>query len=174
LLRVVDEATHPWGLKCNRIEIKDITPPRDLIDSMARQMKAEREKRANILEAEGFRQAAILKADGEKQKTVLEAEGRREAAFRDAEARERLAEAEAKATLMVSQAIAKGDLQAINYFVADKYVGALKALASAPNQKVMILPMESAGILGSLAGIAELARESFQPRGGAAIKPPEG
>ena len=173
LLKVVDEATHPWGLKCNRIEIKDITPPRDLVDSMARQMKAEREKRANILEAEGFRQAAILKADGEKQKTVLEAEGRREAAFRDAEARERLAEAEAKATLMVSQAIAKGDLQAINYFVADKYVGALKALASAPNQKVMILPMESAGVLGSLAGIAELARESFKDRGSHIVKPTE-
>jgi regulator of protease activity HflC (stomatin/prohibitin superfamily) len=176
LLKVVDEATHPWGLKVNRIEIKDITPPRDLVDSMARQMKAEREKRANILEAEGFRQAAILKADGEKQKTVLEAEGRREAAFRDAEARERLAEAEAKATLMVSQAIAKGDLQAINYFVADKYVGALKALASAPNQKVMILPMESAGVLGSLAGIAELARESFKDRGhgaGVIAKPNE-
>jgi regulator of protease activity HflC (stomatin/prohibitin superfamily) len=175
LLKVVDEATHPWGIKVNRIEIKDITPPRDLVDSMARQMKAEREKRANILEAEGFRQAAILKADGEKQKTVLEAEGRREAAFRDAEARERLAEAEAKATLMVSQAIAKGDLQAINYFVADKYVGALKALASAPNQKVMILPMESAGVLGSLAGIAELARESFKDRGGSSViaKPPQ-
>ncbi|HET9484280.1 MAG TPA: SPFH domain-containing protein [Xanthomonadales bacterium] len=164
LLKVVDEATHPWGLKVNRIEIKDITPPRDLVDAMARQMKAEREKRANILDAEGFRQAAILKADGEKQAAVLEAEGRREAAFRDAEARERLAEAEAKATMMVSQAIAKGDLNAINYFVADKYVGALKALASAPNQKVMILPMESSGILGSLAGIAELTKESFGQR----------
>ena len=173
LLKVVDEATHPWGLKCNRIEIKDITPPRDLVDSMARQMKAEREKRANILEAEGFRQAAILKADGEKQKTVLEAEGRKEAAFRDAEARERLAEAEAKATLMVSQAIAKGDIQAINYFIADKYVQALKAMASAPNQKVMILPQESSGILGALAGIAELARESFKDRGPAIARPNE-
>jgi regulator of protease activity HflC (stomatin/prohibitin superfamily) len=168
LLRVVDEATHPWGLKCNRIEIKDIQPPRDLIDSMARQMKAEREKRANILEAEGFRQAAILKADGEKQATVLAAEGKREAAFREAEGRERSAEAEAKATTMVSEAIAKGSLQAINYFVADKYVQALKALASAPNQKVMILPMESAGILGSLTGIGEIAREAFGGRGGAA------
>jgi regulator of protease activity HflC (stomatin/prohibitin superfamily) len=168
LLKVVDEATHPWGLKCNRIEIKDITPPRDLIDSMARQMKAEREKRANILEAEGFRQAAILKADGEKQATVLAAEGKREAAFREAEGRERSAEAEAKATTMVSEAIAKGSLQAINYFVADKYVQALKALASAPNQKVMILPMESAGILGSLTGIGEIAREAFGGRGGAA------
>jgi len=168
LLKVVDEATHPWGLKVNRIEIKDITPPRDLIDSMARQMKAEREKRANILEAEGFRQAAILKADGEKQATVLEAEGRREAAFRDAEARERSAEAEAKATMMVSQAIAKGDLQAINYFVADKYVQALKALASAPNQKVMILPMETSGILGSLAGIGEIAKQAFGARAASA------
>jgi regulator of protease activity HflC (stomatin/prohibitin superfamily) len=166
LLKVVDEATHPWGLKVNRIEIKDITPPRDLVDAMARQMKAEREKRANILDAEGFRQAAILKADGEKQAAVLEAEGRREAAFRDAEARERLAEAEAKATMMVSQAIAKGDLQAINYFVADKYVQALKAMASAPNQKVMILPVEASGILGSLAGIAELTKESFLARTG--------
>jgi regulator of protease activity HflC (stomatin/prohibitin superfamily) len=166
LLKVVDEATHPWGLKVNRIEIKDISPPRDLVDSMARQMKAEREKRANILEAEGFRQAAILKADGEKQATVLEAEGRKEAAFRDAEARERLAEAEAKATMMVSQAIAKGDLQAINYFVADKYVQALTALASAPNQKVLMLPMETSGILGSLAGIAELTRASFENRVG--------
>lgn len=164
LLRVVDEATHPWGLKVNRIEIKDIQPPRDLIDSMARQMKAEREKRANILEAEGFRQAAILKAEGEKQATVLEAEGRREAAFRDAEARERLAEAEAKATLVVSEAIAKGDLHAINYFVADKYLQALKAIATSPNQKILMLPMEVTGVLGSLAGIAEIAKDSFGGR----------
>ena len=131
---------------------------------MARQMKAERDKRAAILEAEGDRQAQILKSEGEKQAAILQAEGRKEAAFRDAEARERLAEAEAKATMMVSQAIAKGDLQAINYFVADKYVGALKALASAPNQKVMILPMESTGVLGSLAGIVELAKQSFESR----------
>jgi regulator of protease activity HflC (stomatin/prohibitin superfamily) len=172
LLKVVDEATHPWGIKVNRIEIKDIQPPRDLVDAMARQMKAEREKRASILEAEGARASEILRAEGEKQATVLEAEGRREAAFRDAEARERLAEAEAKATMMVSQAIAKGDLQAINYFVADKYVGALKALASAPNQKVMILPMESAGVLGSLAGIVELAKQSFESRGGTPPRPP--
>ena len=160
--RVVDEATHPWGLKCNRIEIKDIQPPKDLIDSMARQMKAEREKRANILEAEGFRQAAILKAEGEKQATILSAEGKREAAFREAEARERLAEAEAKATTMVSEAIEKGDINAINYFVATKYVDALKAMVGAPNQKIMLLPMEATGILGSLAGIAELARSSLE------------
>ena len=172
LLKVVDEATHPWGLKVNRIEIKDIQPPRDLVDSMARQMKAEREKRANILEAEGFRQAAILKADGEKQAAVLEAEGRREAAFRDAEARERLAEAEAKATLMVSEAIAKGDVQAINYFVADKYVGALKALATAPNQKVLMLPVEATSILGSLAGIGEIARQTFESRAAVPPRPP--
>ncbi len=162
LLRVVDEATHPWGLKCNRIEIKDIQPPKDLIDSMARQMKAEREKRANILEAEGFRQAAILKAEGEKQATILSAEGQREAAYRAAEARERSAEAEAKATTMVSEAIEKGDINAINYFVAIKYVDALKAMVGAPNQKIMLLPMEATGILGSLAGIAELARSSLE------------
>ncbi len=172
LLRVVDEATHPWGLKVNRIEIKDIQPPRDLIDSMARQMKAEREKRANILEAEGFRQAAILKADGEKQAAVLEAEGRREAAFRDAEARERLAEAEAKATMLVSEAIAKGGVQAINYFVADKYVGALKALATAPNQKVLMLPIEATSILGSLAGIGEIARQAFDVKANVPSRPP--
>ncbi len=158
VLVAVDQATHPWGIKVNRIELKDIQPPRDLVESMARQMKAEREKRANILEAEGFRQAEILKAEGEKQAAVLEAEGRREAAFRDAEARERLAEAEAKATTMVSDAIAQGDVQAINYFVAQKYVEALKEFAASPNQKLLMLPMETTGILGSLAGIAELAK----------------
>ncbi len=162
LLRVVDEATHPWGLKCNRIEIKDITPPRDLVDAMAQQMKAERVKRANILEAEGFRQAAVLKAEGDKQAQILSAEGKREASFRDAEARERLAEAEAKATTMVSEAIRKGDINAINYFVATKYVDALKAMVGAPNQKIMLLPMEATGILGSLAGIAELAKSSIE------------
>ena len=161
LLPVVDHATHPWGIKVNRIELKDIQPPRDLVDSMARQMKAEREKRANILEAEGFRQAAILKAEGEKQSNILEAEGNREAAFREAEARERLAEAEANATRMVSDAIAGGNVQAINYFVAQKYIEAFKELAQAPNQKFVMMPMESSGIIGSLGGIAELAKEAM-------------
>jgi regulator of protease activity HflC (stomatin/prohibitin superfamily) len=165
LLRVVDEATHPWGVKVTRIEIKDISPPRDIVDAMARQMKAEREKRATILEAEGLRQSAILKAEGEKQATVLEAEGRKEAAFRDAEARERSAEAEAKATQMVSDAIAKGDVNAINYFVALKYVEALNSIGIAPNQKVIFMPMETAGVLGSLGGIGELAKEAFSKRG---------
>jgi len=161
VLVAVDAATHPWGLKVNRIELKDIQPPRDLVDSMARQMKAEREKRANILEAEGFRQAAILKAEGEKQAAILAAEGQKEAAFRAAEARERQAQAEAKATEMVSQAIRAGDINAINYFVATRYVDALKAMVGAPNQKIMLLPMEATGILGSLAGIAELAKSSL-------------
>lgn len=158
LLSVVDEATTPWGIKVTRIEIKDISPPSDLVAAMARQMKAEREKRATILEAEGTRQSEILRAEGEKRAAVLDAEGRKEAAFRDAEARERLAEAEARATQMVSEAIAEGDLQAVNYFVAQKYVEALKAFAHAPNQKTLLLPMEATGILGSLAGITELAK----------------
>lgn len=162
LLSIVDEATNPWGVKVTRIEIKDIVPPRDLVDAMARQMKAEREKRANILEAEGHRQSEILKADGEKQATVLEAEGRREAAFRDAEARERSAEAEAKATTMVSEAIAKGDIQAINYFVATKYVEALKDIAASPNQKLVMMPLEASSVIGSIAGIAELAKETVK------------
>jgi regulator of protease activity HflC (stomatin/prohibitin superfamily) len=170
LLTVVDEATHPWGLKVNRIEIKDIQPPRDLVDSMARQMKAEREKRANILDAEGHRASEILRAEGEKQAAILEAEGRREAAYRDAEARERLAEAEAKATTMVSQAIAQGDVQAVNYFVAQKYVEAMKEFARSPNQKTLLLPMESTGILGALAGIAELAQAN-RPDGAAPKAP---
>jgi regulator of protease activity HflC (stomatin/prohibitin superfamily) len=172
VLVAVDAATHPWGLKVNRIELKDIQPPRDLVDSMARQMKAEREKRANILEAEGFRQAAILKAEGEKQSVILEAEGNREAAFRAAEARERSAEAEAKATELVSTAIAQGNVQAINYFVAQKYIEAFKALAESPNQKFVLLPMESAGILGSLAGIAELAKESLSKQQAVIARPP--
>ena len=158
LLRVVDEATHPWGLKITRIELKDIQPPRDLVDSMARQMKAEREKRANILEAEGFRQAAILKAEGEKQSVILAAEGKREAAFREAEARERLGAADAKATELVSVAIAQGDVNALNYFVAIKYIEALKVFGDSPNQKTMLLPMEATGVLGALAGITDLVR----------------
>jgi len=170
LLRVVDEATHPWGLKVTRIELKDIQPPRDLVDSMARQMKAEREKRANILEAEGFRQAAILKAEGEKQSVILAAEGQKEAAFREAEARERLAAAEAKATEVVSAAIVAGDVNALNYFVANKYIEALKAMADSPNQKMLLLPIEATGVLGSLAGIAELAKNALSEQG--APKPP--
>ena len=173
LLKVVDEATHPWGLKVTRIELKDIAPPRDLIEAMARQMKAEREKRANILDAEGFRQAAILKAEGEKQSVILAAEGEKEAAFRTAEARERSAEAEAKATTMVSDAIANGNVNALNYFVANNYVEALKEMAKSPNQKMLLLPIEATGILGSLAGIAELAKESLgQQQKPAAIQPP--
>lgn len=165
LLSVVDEATTPWGVKVTRIEIKDISPPIDLIDAMARQMKAEREKRANILEAEGHRQADILRAEGARQATVLEAEGRKEAAFRDAEARERSAEAEARATTMVSTAIAAGDIQAINYFVALKYVESLTAFANGPNVKTLLLPMEATGILSSLAGIAEVGKEAWSQAG---------
>ena len=161
LLTVVDDATTPWGVKVTRIEIKDIAPPRDLVEAMARQMKAEREKRANILEAEGFRQAEILKAEGEKQAAILDAEGRREAAFRDAEAREREAEAEARATTMVSEAIGSGNVQAINYFVAQKYIETLAAFAESDNQKILLLPLEAASVIGSIAGIAEIARETF-------------
>jgi regulator of protease activity HflC (stomatin/prohibitin superfamily) len=161
LLRVVDAAVGPWGVKVNRIEIKDIMPPADLVQSMGRQMKAERDKRAEILTAEGQRQSAILKAEGQKQSQILEAEGRREAAFRDAEARERLAEAEAKATEMVSVAISRGNIAAVNYFVAEKYLKALTEMAHSPNQKVLVLPVEVTGILGSLAGIVEIAKETF-------------
>ncbi len=162
LLTVVDEATIPWGTKITRVEIKDISPPRDLIDAMARQMKAEREKRANILEAEGFKQAAILKADGEKQSAILSAEGRKESAFRDAEAREREAQAEAKATQMVSEAIERGSVQALNYFLGQKYVDALQQIVQSPNQKLLMLPLETSGLVGSLTGIAELTKEVFQ------------
>jgi regulator of protease activity HflC (stomatin/prohibitin superfamily) len=162
LLKVVDGATEAWGVKVTRIEIKDIAPPKDLVDSMARQMKAERDKRAAILEAEGLRQAAVLRAEGEKQAQVLSAEGRREAAFRDAEARERAAQAEAAATQMVSEAIAKGDIQAINYFIAQKYVEALQNIASAPNQKLVLMPLEASGVIGAISGIAEIAKKAFQ------------
>lgn len=158
LLHVVDAATQPWGIKVTRIEIKDLSPPADITQAMAQQMKAERLRRAEVLTADGEKQAAILRAEGQKQSAILESEGRKEAAFRDAEARERSAEAEAKATEMVSEAIAKGDVQAINYFVAQKYVDAFKSLATAPNQKFVILPMETTGLLGSIAGIAELTK----------------
>ncbi len=161
LLRVVDAAVSPWGVKVNRIEIKDIVPPADLIASMGRQMKAEREKRAEILTAEGQRQSAILKAEGQKQSQILEAEGRREAAFRDAEARERSAMAEAKATEVVSEAVSRGDIAALNYFIADKYLKAFGQLASSPNQKILILPFEATSVLGSLAGIGEIVKATF-------------
>jgi regulator of protease activity HflC (stomatin/prohibitin superfamily) len=161
LLRVVDAAVSPWGIKITRIEIKDIDPPKDLVESMGRQMKAEREKRATILEAEGQRQSAILQAEGQKQAQVLEAEGRREAAFRDAEARERAASAEAEATRMVSEAIAAGDVQAINYFVANNYIKALEGIARSPNQKILMLPVEAASVIGAIGGIAEIAKEAF-------------
>lgn len=156
LLRTVDQATNPWGLKVTRIEIKDITPPRDLIDSMANQMKAERDKRALVLEAEGRKQAEVLEAEGHKQAQVLKAEGLRQSAFLQSEAREREAEAEAKATHMVSQAIAKGDIQAVNYFIAQKYIEALGKVAAAENSKVIMMPLEASQIIGSVAGIGEL------------------
>jgi regulator of protease activity HflC (stomatin/prohibitin superfamily) len=168
LLTVVDDATTPWGVKVTRIEIKDITPPHDLVEAMARQMKAERIKRANILEAEGFRQAEILKAEGEKQAAILSAEGDRQAVFLESDARERQAEAEAKATTMVSEAIAKGDLNAINYFVATKYIEALQGIASAPNEKLVLMPLEAANVIGSLGGITELAKNITSKGGPAA------
>jgi len=172
LLTMVDDATTPWGVKVTRIEIKDISPPRDLVDAMERQMKAERDKRAAILEAEGLRQAAILTAESEKQAAILAAEGEREAAFREAEARERLAEAEAKATTVVSAAIAKGDVNAINYFVAQKYTDALQQIGSAENQEVVMLPLEASSLIGSLAGIGEIARETLRRPGGQAPDKP--
>jgi regulator of protease activity HflC (stomatin/prohibitin superfamily) len=174
---VVDAATTPWGVKVQRVEIKDITPPQELVQAMARQMKAEREKRANVLEAEGFKQAAVLKVEGERQAVILAAEAQREAAFRAAEARERQAEAEAKATTSVSEAIGRGSIQAINYFVAQRYIDAIGRLAGSPNQKVILMPLESASMIGSLGGIAEIAREAFSaPRAApdpAAAGPPE-
>ena len=161
LLSKVDEATDPWGVKVTRVEIRDISPPKDLVDSMARQMKAEREKRAVILEAEGHREAAIQMAQGEKESEILKAEGELEASKREAEARERLAEAEAKATQMVSDAIENGDSRAVNYFVAQKYVEALGALAESPNNKIMMIPLEASSVIGSIAGIGELSADAF-------------
>jgi len=169
LLSVVDQATLSWGIKATRIELRNIQPPQNLLDSMGKQMTAEREKRAEILTAEGAKQASILRAEGAKQAAVLEAEGRMEAAKRDAEARERLAEAEAKATQLVSQAIADGNVAAVNYFVALKYVEAFGKFADSPNQKLVFMPMEASGIIASLGGIAELAKQSFGPD---APKPP--
>jgi regulator of protease activity HflC (stomatin/prohibitin superfamily) len=176
LLRVVDAAASPWGAKVTRVEIRDIVPPADLAGAMARQMKAEREKRAAVLEAEGQRQAEILKAEGQKQSQILAAEGRKEAAFRDAEARERSAEAEAKATTMVSDAISRGDLAAANFLVAEKYIEAFKSLATAPNQRVLVVPTELSGIAGTLGGIAEITRAVFGESGAppAASRPARG
>ena len=166
LLSVVDTATGVWGIKVTRIEIKDIMPPRDLVEAMGRQMKAERVKRAVILEAEGQRQSEILQAEGEKQGQILAAEGRREAAFKDAEARERAAQAEAKATAVVSEAISAGDIQAINYFVAQKYIEALRDIASADNSKVLMMPLEAASVIGAIGGITELTKAVYDSGGG--------
>jgi regulator of protease activity HflC (stomatin/prohibitin superfamily) len=175
LLAVVDQATSPWGIKVTRIEVKDIRPPPALVESMARQMKAERDKRASILEAEGLRASAILKAEGERQAMILkaeaeqqaqilEADGRKEAAYRDADAREREAQAEARATLMVSEAVAKGDVQALNYFIAQKYTEALREMAKSPNQKTVYLPLEATSVIGAIGGIAELAKNAGKPK----------
>jgi regulator of protease activity HflC (stomatin/prohibitin superfamily) len=165
LLSVIDAASSPWGVKVTRVEIRDLAPPPDISEAMGRQMKAERLKRAEILTAEGLKQAAILKAEGEREAQIREAEGRRQAAFLDAEARERSAEAEAKATTMVSQAIAAGDIQAVNYFVAQKYTEALRELAASPSAKTILMPLEAASLIGSVAGIAEIARAAH-PREG--------
>jgi regulator of protease activity HflC (stomatin/prohibitin superfamily) len=165
LLTVVDDATTPWGIKATRIEIKDIAPPKDLVEAMGRQMKAERLKRASILEAEGLRQSEILRAEGAQQAAILDAEGRKEAAYRDADARERLAKAEANATMMVSEAIAKGNIQAVNYFVAQKYIESLKDIASAGNSKIIFMPLEAGNVIGALGGITELAKEAMSKKG---------
>ena len=161
LLAVVDHATEPWGVKITRVELKDIRPPQDIVNAMTRQMKAEREKRASILESEGMRQSEILRAEGEKQARILQAEGQKEAAFRDAEARERSAMAEANATKSVSDAIEGGSSQAINYFIAQKYVEALGKFATSPNSKTILFPVEATQLMGTLGGIGELAREAF-------------
>ncbi|OYY69376.1 SPFH domain-containing protein [Sphingomonas sp. 28-63-12] len=161
LLNVVDHATNPWGVKITRVEIKDIRPPVDIVNAMARQMKAEREKRANILEAEGTRASEILRAEGQKQARILEAEGRKESAFRDSEARERAAEAEAKATQLVSTAIENGSAQAINYFIAQKYVEAIGKFATSPNAKTILFPVEATQLIGTLGGIGALTREAL-------------
>ena len=166
LLDVIDQASNPWGIKVTRVEIKDLNPPRDIIDAMGKQMKAEREKRAEILQAEGEKQSAILKAEGVRESQIREAEGRKEAAFLDAEAREREAEAEAKATAMVSVAIAEGDVQAVNYFVAQNYTQALKDVAAAPNAKTIMIPLEAASLMGSIAGIGELAKDAMKKQEG--------
>jgi len=164
LLKVIDAASNPWGVKVTRVEIKDLSPPPDINEAMARQMKAEREKRAEILQAEGMKQAAILKAEGGREAQIREAEGRREAAFLDAEARERQAQAEAAATKMVSEAIAAGDIQAINYFVAQKYTEALRDVASAPNSKTIMIPLEASGLIGSISGISDIAKAVLKDR----------
>lgn len=166
LLRVIDAATHPWGIKVTRLEIKDLEPPADITEAMARQMKAERLKRAEILTAEGEKQSAILRAEGEKQSAILEAEGRREAAFRDAEAREREAEAEARATAVVSEAIGRGDVNAINYFIAQDYVKAFEKLALSPQQKTVIIPAELTALVGTLGGVGILAKEALSRQEG--------
>ena len=158
LLTAIDHATGPWGVKATRIEIKDLVPPPDITDAMARQMKAERERRAVIIEADGEKQSAMTRAEGAKQAAILQAEGRREAAFRDAEARERQAEAEAKATSLVSDAVASGDVQALNYFIAQKYVEAFGQLAASPQQRTVIVPADFGSLAGAIAGVGDLLK----------------